>query len=79
METNNLSPSELVQAYLQQKDLVDSLTQQLDEAKTFRDEFESKIRRELIEPNEYNPLLIDGNILIQLVGGYLSVSRVTKI
>ena len=76
---NNLSPSELVQAYLQEKDHFESLSQQLAESKERRDSFEAQIRQQLIQPNEYAPLLIDGNILVQLIDGYLSVSSVTKL
>ena len=76
---NTLSPAELVQAYLKEKALVKSLSEQLEASKSALSELDSKIRRELIEPNEYAPLLIDGNILLQLVGGYLDVSRVTKL
>ena len=76
---NTLSPGELVQAYLEKKALVESLTEQLEAAKTAKGEFEFDIRNQLITPNEYAPLLIDGNILVQLVSGYLEVSRVTKL
>ena len=76
---NTLSPAQLVQAYLQEKDRFESLSDQLTESKERRDAFENNIRRHLIEPHEYNPLLIDGNILVQLIDGYLSVSSVTKL
>ncbi|WP_055076871.1 hypothetical protein [Pseudanabaena sp. 'Roaring Creek'] len=76
---NNLSPAELVQAYLQEKHRFESLSDQLTESKERRDAFEHDIRRHLIEPHEYNPLLIEGNILVQLIDGYLSVSSVTKL
>jgi hypothetical protein len=76
---NTLSPAELIQAYLDKKNLVESLTDQLEDAKTAKDTLEKTIRRQLIEPNEYAPLLIDGNILVQLIGGYLDISRVTKL
>jgi hypothetical protein len=76
---NNLSPSELVQAYLKEKNCFESLSQQLTASKERRDSFESQIRQQLIQPNEYAPLLIDGNILVQLIDGYLSVSSVTKL
>lgn len=76
---DTLSPTALVQAYLQQKNLVETLTEQLETAKTARDDFESNIRSQLIQPNDYAPLLIDGNILVQLIDGYLRVSRVTKL
>jgi hypothetical protein len=76
---NTLSPAELVQAYLEKKTLVESLTEQLETARTDRDLFESDIRSQLIQPNDYAPLLIDGNILVQLIDGYLRVSRVTKL
>lgn len=76
---NTLSPAELVQAYLDKKNLVESLTDQLEDAKTAKDTLEQTIRRQLIEPNGYAPLLIDGNIVVQLVAGYLDISRVTKL
>jgi hypothetical protein len=76
---NTLPPAELIQAYLEKRDLVTSLTEQLKDAETAKNEFEFQIRNQLIEPNKYAPLLIDGNILVQIVGGYLNVSRVTKL
>lgn len=75
----NLSPAELVHAYLESVSLVDSLTEKLDEAKTARNSFEFNVRTQLIQPNEFAPLLIDGNILVQLIDGYIQVSRVTKL
>jgi hypothetical protein len=76
---NTLSPAELVQAYLEKKALVESLTEQLEAAKTATNEFAFGIRNQLIEPNEYAPLLIDGNILVQMLGGSLDICRVTKL
>jgi hypothetical protein len=76
---NTLSPAELVQAYLEKKALVESLTVQLKDAETAKNDFDFQIRNQLIVPNEYATLLIDGNILVQLVGGYLDVSRVTRL
>ncbi|WP_434686884.1 hypothetical protein [Pseudanabaena minima] len=76
---NTLTPAELIHSYLEAKTLVSSLSAQLEQAKAERDDLEFNIRTQLIQPNEYAPLLIDGNILVQMWEGNVHISRVTKL